>query len=310
MAIQSSNEAARLSNSAPKHYYSTINNDEGIDDELGERNKLKNKISANYEIWNNTKFYIVASLLLFFISVERVSFKVLADRMLESYLALLVGSLFCSALLQALLVTWKALMKMEDNNINMSMFPHRRVLLIATLDAFVLFGFIFATQHILGVYSIIFIQCNLIGVVIFSRFLFPDRKFTNDHWFGIAIVSAGLSLLLLLVIFQDLVFNHTMLNIGYLTAFICCCLLQGLSVLFKQKILIEWSVPLDTAFFNLILFIYQLIAATIISLLYYAIEGIHIIFIHTSCFLRLLLFFDSFPFWEKCESSCELNERI
>jgi hypothetical protein len=153
----------------------------------------------------------------------------------------------------------------------MKEFPHTKLILMALLDTIQFGGLVVSAAGVSPTMTVILLHTSTPCIVLGSRLTFPNRKYSSMQMIGIGLI--GLAILISL--------THPVLQwylSGYPNATICSLLyvlfsaLQGLTTLYKEKTIIEWSQPMDIHYLSSWLFYYQCIMAAILYPIVYAIQ--------------------------------------
>jgi hypothetical protein len=109
--------------------------------------------------------------------------------------------------------------------------------------------------------TVILMHSSTIFVVLGSKFIFPQRDYSKFNHIGIGLIAAAIFLCLIKVMFwrMDLISSASSEVALCCWVFFAATSLHGVSTLFKEKNLIEWSRPIDNMYLSSCLFFFQFV---------------------------------------------------
>lgn len=242
----------------------------------------------------NLPFDVVLALsiavLVISMAVERVTFKVMVDRMLP-YKFVLVDIIFLASCgLFSLISTYKKLHTDEITD-NMKNFPHQSIALIALVDSIQFLWSVYSAIGVSPTMTVILLHASTIFIFLASKRVFPSRTYGRLHSFGVILISVAILLGLFKIVYNDYYFSDRFGTTESSCLYLVASALHGLSTLMKEKALVEWSQPIDVYYLSSWLFFYQFVITVAFSAVFYISEGmltvpfsIRALCVHT-CFL-------------------------
>lgn len=207
-------------------------------------------------------------------AMERITFKIMVDRMLPYKFVLVQIIFLLSAIAFVLLAKVQRYMNPEMHE-DMTEFPQTTIFLMAVADTIPFLIMAFSASGVPPTMTVILMHSSTIFVVLGSRFVFPYRNYTTNNYMGIGLIAGAIGLCFLKITFwrMDLVSSATD-TVGLCCwAFLTATSLHGLATLYKEKGIIEWSRPIDNMYLTSCLFFYQFLVTMCIALIFNLFRG-------------------------------------
>lgn len=208
-------------------------------------------------------------------TTERVTFKMMIDRMIP-YKFILLEIIFIWSWMVFGLMT--SLLQVTTNQISeqMKTFPQDKVLLMALFDTLQFFGVVYSGIGVSPTMTIILLHASTLFILLGSRLVFPNRHYGQYHHIGVVLISIAITCSLFKIVYYDYFFNHD--DSRYFPTksamvYVLSCLLQGFSTLYKEKALVDWAQPVNIYFLSSRLFLYQFVITLLLSVMFYVYEG-------------------------------------
>mmetsp|Transcript_3372 Transcript_3372/g.3540 ORF Transcript_3372/g.3540 Transcript_3372/m.3540 type:complete len:273 (+) Transcript_3372:171-989(+) len=220
---------------------------------------------------NKEQFLLAISVICLMIATagERVTFKMAVDRMVPFRFVLIQLIFMMSAIVFGIISHIK---QGFTNRITVRMkeFPHSKLLIMAVLDTIQFAGLAISAAGVSPAMTVILLHTSTPFLVIGSKYAFPDRKYSVLQMSGVQLIS----LAVLVCLIGSFTHKHhgsdkTASNFLY----IGMAALHGLSTLYKEKSIIEWSQPIDIHYLSSWLFLYQFGVAIVLAPLIYMLQG-------------------------------------
>jgi hypothetical protein len=219
--------------------------------------------------------YCAVAILIVATTTERVTFKVMIDRMIPYKFILLEIIFIWSWAVFGLMTT---LLQITTNQITeqMKTFPQEKVFVMAFFDTVQFFGVVYSGIGVSPTMTIILLHASTLFILLGSRFVFPNRHYGPYHHVGVVLISIAISLSIFKIVYYDYLFNHD--DSRYFPTksaviYVLSCCLQGFSTLYKERALVDWAQPVNIYFLSSRLFLYQFVITLILSMLFYVYEG-------------------------------------
>jgi hypothetical protein len=206
-------------------------------------------------------------------ATERVTFKMAVDRM-EPFRFMLVETIFIvSAALYCLITLFK---QSTTNKITVQMttFPHSKLLIMAILDTLHFAGLLVCASGVSPTMTVILLHTSTPFIVLGSRLTFPDRKYSAIQMRGVILISVAMLISLsrpvIDIYLEKIDEKDATASILYAGA----AALQGIATLYKEKCIIQWGRPLDIHYLSSWLFVYQFGVALVLAPLIYLFQSV------------------------------------
>lgn len=227
---------------------------------------------------HNLDFVLVIStvVLISFTAIERISFKVMVDRMLP-YKFVLIEIIFLASCFVFAIITAYKLLFTKDISSSMLKFPHSKLIGIAVLDSLQFLGAVYSAVGVSPTMTVILMHSSTLFIVLGSKIVFPARVYGSLHAWGVALISVAIAFSLFKIVWNDYYFNSSS-EAGYSATkcsllYLAASAVQGLSTLYKEKALVEWSQPISIHYLSAWLFFYQFLVTLGLSVVFYLVEG-------------------------------------
>lgn len=208
-------------------------------------------------------------------ALERVTFKMMVDRMLP-YKFVLVDIIFLATCSIFSAIVYYKRKYTSDITANMSNFPHRWILVIALVDSIQFLWSVYSAIGVSPTMTVILMHASTLFIVLASRIIAPARAYGKLHSIGVLFISVAIFLSIFKIIYNDYYFISpdsrwytTKSSFLYLIA----SAFQGMSTLMKEKALVEWSQPIDIYLLSSWLFFYQFLITVVLSIFFYLYEA-------------------------------------
>jgi hypothetical protein len=157
----------------------------------------------------------------------------------------------------------------------MTNFPNKQLWIMAILDTIYFAGLIISASSVSPTMTVILLHASTPFVVLGSRKIFPNRKYSEIQMKGVFYISFALLISISRPIYNSIGEKNKDYSEAYSIFFyILSAATQGFASLYKEKCIIEWSQPIDIHYLSSWLFTYQFIFAIIISPLLYLTQGL------------------------------------
>lgn len=249
--------------------------------EIGSEDVEKYSVEYFKQLYNQyaTRENVVVALsvtvLIVATAVERITFKIMVDRMLP-YKFVLVQIIFLfSAITFIALTKIKKYLQKDEEEEDMTEFPQATIFAMAVADTIPFLCMAFSASGVPPTMTVVLMHSSTIFVVLGSKVIFPERHYTQNNYIGVGLIATaiGFCLLKILVWKMDLISSSTSTIVLCCFSFLAATSLHGLSTLYKEKNIIEWSRPTDNMYLTSCLFIYQFIVTICIAVLVNIIRG-------------------------------------
>jgi hypothetical protein len=154
----------------------------------------------------------------------------------------------------------------------MNDFPHANLTIMALLDTLHYSGLTISASGVTPTMTVILLHSSTPFIVLGSRYLFPNRKYSSIQMKGVALISAAviISASRPIVWIYDEIDRYTAVSS---LVYVSAAAVQSLGNLYKEKSLIEWSKPVDIHLLSSWLFLYQLAAVLLFGPVIYFAQG-------------------------------------
>jgi hypothetical protein len=208
-------------------------------------------------------------------ALERVTFKMMVDRMLP-YKFVLVDIIFlATCAIFSAIVHYKEKYTNEITT-NMRNFPLKWIFVIALVDSIQFLWSVYSAIGVTPTMTVILMHASTLFIVLASRVITPARAYGKLHSLGVLFISLAIFLALFKIVYNDYYYISpdsrwytTKSSFLYLIA----STLQGMSTLMKEKALVEWSQPIDIYLLSSWLFFFQFLVTVVLSILFYLYEA-------------------------------------
>lgn len=166
-----------------------------------------------------------------------------------------------------------------------NVFPHRKLFIMAIVDTLSFAGLVLSATGVAPTMTVVLMHANTPLMVLGSKYLFPDRKYSTIQITGVIIIACALligasrSFMDVLGLFarSDSTGSHALQrqqSSGLSTiVYIFAAGMQGLAALYKEKSIIEYCQPADVHVMSCWLFFYQSAFALVAFPLFYVMQG-------------------------------------
>ena len=166
-----------------------------------------------------------------------------------------------------------------------NVFPHKKLFLMAAMDTISFSGLVISAAGVAPTMTVLLMHTNTPLMVLGSKYLFPDRKYSPVQLSGVVLISLALCItasrpildLLGLQSREDGSSAHMKqheYSSGLSTlVYIFSAGMQGLAALYKEKAIIEYCQPADIHVMSCWLFFYQILFALTAFPVLYAMQG-------------------------------------
>ena len=208
-------------------------------------------------------------------AAERIAFKMLVDRLTPYRLVLAETILVVSVCVYGLITVLKRGMTNRITS-QMSLFPHSKLIIMALLDTIQFSCLVVAGAGVTPTMTVILLHASTPALVFGSKFIFPERNYTDQQVRGVYLIIASLVISLGQQASSLSSSSSSNTFSGALSSFIYvgAAALHGLSNLYKEHALVEWMQPVDVHFLNSWLFFYQAIICIVLAPAIYALQGL------------------------------------
>ncbi len=150
---------------------------------------------------------------------------------------------------------------------------------MSIIDTIQFAGLILSATYVQPTNTVILSNISTPCMILFSRFLFPDRQYSTTQITGAYFVLCAIVITICVSWVQFLVSKHhapsiysrNSISILFYTLFSS---LQGFSTLYKENEMIEYNEPIDIYSLSSSLFTYQSLFTIFLSPLFYLSQGI------------------------------------
>ena len=200
-------------------------------------------------------------------AMERVTFKIMVDRMLP-YKFVLVQIIFLFSGFSFVGLTKAQPYLNSEYEDDMTDFPQSKIFTMAVVDTIPFLCMAFSASGVPPTMTIILMHSSTIFVVLGSKVIFPQRDYTKYNHIGIGLIAFSIAICLLKVMFwhMDLISAPSNQVALCCWGFFIAASLHGVSTLYKEKNIIEWSRPINNMYLSSCLFFYQFIVTVGIAL--------------------------------------------
>lgn len=239
--------------------------------------KVKSQFSTLYTSITADMWLLMATVVLIVnTATERVTFKMMVDRMLP-YKFVLIDIIFLASCAIFSAISYYKQRYTDEITPNMKLFPHKWILGIAFVDSVQFLWSVYSAIGVSPTMTVILMHASTLFIVMASRVVTPSRSYGKLHSIGVVFISVAIFLSLFKIIYNDYYFSSNDSR-WYTTKsaflYLIASALQGLSTLMKEKALVEWSQPIDIYYLSSWLFFYQFLITVMFSVLFYLYEAI------------------------------------
>lgn len=251
--------------------YSGID-EEGEVDAPSSRASLLDRLSSaaqafrTYLDWNPVVISSVG--LVVATAMERVTFKVMIDRMLP-YKFVLIEIIFALACTLFTSVTIFILYSSNQISVEMRQFPQKQLFLMAVLDTAQFILLVYSGAGVSPTMTVILMHASTIFVVLGSKVVFPNRRYGWAHNAGLLLMGGAVALSVLKILWYDSTENEDYFATYSSLVYVGAACLQGLSTLYKEQALAAWSRPINLYYLSAYLFFYQFFVTIAFSAVFY-----------------------------------------
>lgn len=212
--------------------------------------------------------------LMFSTVLERVTFKVVVDRMTPFRLVLTQTVLVTSVLVYGTIALGKRGLTTQVTA-QMHQFPHSKLVLMALLDTLQFSCLVASAAGVTPTMTVILLHASTPVVVLGSRLLFSDRVYTDLQLRGVTLVASAVMIGFMGQVWLLLSRGSVQLS-GTLSSFfyVLAAALQGAASLYKEKAIIDWKQPIDVHSLSTWLFFYQTICVVVLMPAIYMLQGV------------------------------------
>ena len=212
--------------------------------------------------------------LILFTATERITFKIMIDRMLP-YKFVLVEIIFLMASALFSLVTVVIMSLGNYITTEMRQFPQRQILNMAVPDTIQFLLLVYSGAAVSPTMTVILMHTSTLFVVLGSKAVFPNRHYSWSHTYGLLLMAGAIVFSLSKILYYDSTINSSYSASYYALVYVVAACLQGVSTLYKENALASWSRPINLYYLSAYLFLYQFFVAIVISVLFYTISGMY-----------------------------------
>jgi len=205
-------------------------------------------------------------------STERIAFKMSVDRLTPYRFLLTEMVLLVSVFAYGLITVLKRGMTNQITQ-QMNQFPHSKLLTMALLDTIQFACLVCTGAGVTPTMTVILLHASTLAVVFGSRFLFPDRRYSDMQMQGVYF-TAGAIVLSVGQQFYSLYHSGAVWGVTSSLIYVMAAALHGLSTLYKEKCIVEWMQPIDVHFLSSWLFLYQAIICLILAPAIYVFQSV------------------------------------
>lgn len=242
-------------------------------------NKLSLQHLANLfnEYTTKQNLLILASILMLMAATatERVTFKIMVDRMLPYKFVLVQTIYLFSSFIFSIMTAAKKYFTAEITP-EMGHFPHSNIVLMAIIDTVPFICMAWSASGVPPTMTVILMHASTIFVIIGSKFTFPQRHYSNMNITGVVLIAVSITICLIKTVLTQVssknVSHHHMIIVSSFV-FVAAASLQGLTTLYKEKCIIQWAQPIDNFYLSSWLFFYQFIVIIMMSMIFYLVAG-------------------------------------
>eukprot|EP00603_Paraphysomonas_imperforata_P012710 CAMPEP_0114476802 /NCGR_PEP_ID=MMETSP0104-20121206/14979_1 /TAXON_ID=37642 ORGANISM="Paraphysomonas imperforata, Strain PA2" /NCGR_SAMPLE_ID=MMETSP0104 /ASSEMBLY_ACC=CAM_ASM_000202 /LENGTH=439 /DNA_ID=CAMNT_0001651617 /DNA_START=263 /DNA_END=1582 /DNA_ORIENTATION=+ len=252
--------------------------------------------------WTHEELIVAAFVLalLCFSAGERVFFKAAVDDMAPFRAVLLIFIFFVAFVLFAVIAIAKRFIFRNANvdASNLVDFPNTSLIMMAIVDSISFGGLVLSATGVSPTKTIILMHASTPCVVFGSKFVFSNREYTAMQLTGVTLISLALLISLSdpFIDYMNGTGNEKLVSVHPLASlqpkdvwtwtptqgirlssavvYTCSAALQGLASLYKEKSIIDYSLPTDIHTMSCWLFFYQFIFALVFFPLFYFLQGI------------------------------------
>lgn len=229
-----------------------------------------------YDFWTRDKFLSlgVMCLLLAMTVTERLTFKLIVDRMIP-YRTLLIVFINLSAffIYNSVIMIKKV---METKNSKHTEFPQMKLITIAILDSIQFCGLLLSASGVKPILTLLLLHLNTPLIIIYSKYIFPERKYSNNQLIGSLLILIAIICNLTWEIYYDLQSSNENLLYKVFSCFMYALFvsIQAYSTIYKELCIIQFTQPLDAIYLSSSLFNYQFLFCLLICPFVYVSEGL------------------------------------
>lgn len=246
-----------------------------------ENNYTTDSLQSLYHIYNESvtkqNVLVILSVVMLMIATatERVTFKIMVDQMLPFKFVLVQIIFLFSSIVFASISFYKSSIRNESITTNTLHFPHSNIIKIACIDTIPFILMAFSASDVPPTMTVILMHASTIFVVLGSKITFPHRKYTMFNFIGIVFISIAIIICLMKAMLEKFdISSKTNKSISLDTwMYLIGASLHGFTTLYKEKCIIEWSIPIDNFQLSSRLFFYQFIVAILMSMVFYLYLG-------------------------------------
>lgn len=254
-----------------KNYYS-FNQQKYLSSDMMETQASNGKtfLSSLSKVFFNPKIF--TGLIILSIALERLFFKLLVDSYYPSSFLLIELVFLVSFFIFSLIVLYEE--NFTDNITNhMKKIPQSMIMKIAFLESIQLIWLFFSAYGTSAPLTVILMQSSTISVVYGSKYIIGDRKYKDLHYQGVIYMIIAIVLALIVEIGLNFLFSQKKISALFPVSFLFASLFSGFVTIYKEKLLIEWSQPINIHFLSSCMFFYQALITFLISLFFYFLQG-------------------------------------
>jgi hypothetical protein len=223
------------------------------------------------------ELYLAVAVLILSTTVERVTFKIMIDRMIPYKFILLEIIFIMSWAIFGLLTAGLELTTHEITE-QMKTFPQEKVFMMALLDSLQFYGVVYSGIGVSPTMTIILLHASTLLILVGSRIVFPDRHYGWYHRVGVVFISIAVTCSIFKIVYYDYLYNSDGED-GFIATksaliYVFSCGLQGVSTLYKERALVDWAQPVNIYFISSRLFLYQFLVTLSLSIVFFVYEAI------------------------------------
>jgi hypothetical protein len=225
-----------------------------------------------HEYGNKQNALVLLSVVMLIIATacERITFKIMVDRMLPYKFELVQIIYLLSSLAFVGLYRLQNYLTSADDGHDMQNFPQTQIIAMAVADTIPFLFMAFSASGVPPTMTVILMHSSTIFVVIGSKYLFPERNYTNHNFMGLGCIglAIGLCFLKIMIWRMDLVSATSGAVALSCWMFLSAASMHGLATLYKEKNIIEWARPVDNFYLTYCLFFYQFLVTICVGFVF------------------------------------------
>ena len=226
--------------------------------------------------WTKDKVLLVASVvgIMLTTTAERIAFKMSVDRLTPYRLVLTETVLVVSMFVYGLITVLKRLLTTQIKP-QMNLFPHGKLLTMAALDTVHFSLLVCAGAGVTPTMTVILLHASTPIIVFGSKYVFPEREFSNVQMRGVYFIVAALVVGVLQQLWGLWVRGEEQHHVALSSlVYLLASCLHGASSLYKERAIVDWMQQIDLHFLNSWLFFYQCMVCVVLAPAIYWMQGV------------------------------------